>query len=179
MDWKSTTTLGAPENLTLSGTSLMWSHPSATRFTVYVYPKGTSLTTAKANPAYLKGIVYGNSYSVSGIDLNSYNVAVYSYDRFGVEHAAAVYGEDSGDGGDSGNTDPTPDTGKITWVLNGGEVNTVTVPTQEELWTSFKTAAGLSSKLGTLSTISTTSNPCREICTYLTATEVQKVFASS
>ena len=144
MDWKSTTTLGAPENLTLSGTTLMWSHPSATRFTVYVYPKSTLLETAKANPAYLKGIVYGNSYSVSGIDLNSYNVAVFSYDRYGVEHAAAVYGEGSDDGGDSGNTDPgtnpNPDTGKITWVLNGGEVPTVsvTVPSLEELTSTFK-----------------------------------------
>ena len=177
MDWKSTTTLGAPENLTLSGTTLMWSHPSATRFTVYVYPKSTSLETAKTNPAYLKGIVYGNSYSVSGIDLNSYNVAVFSYDRFGVEHAAAVYGENSG-GTDPG-TNPNPETGKITWELNGGEVNTVAVPTQEELWTSFKSAAGLSSKLGTLSEIASETTPCKVICTPLTATEVQKVFANS
>ena len=115
--------------------------------------------------------MYGNSYSVSGIDLNSYNVAVYSYDRFGVEHAAAVYGEGSSDPG----TNPNPDTGKITWELNGGEVKTVDVPSQEELWASFKNAAGLSSSLGTLSSIST----CKEICTYLTSTEVKKVFANS
>jgi len=136
MDWKVTTTLGAPENLTLSGSTLMWSHPSATRFTVYVYPKGTSLETAKTNPAYLKGIVYGNSYSVSGIDLNSYNVAVFSYDRFGVEHVAAVYGEGSTDPG----TNPNPDTGKITWELNGGEVQTVTVtvPSISDLEMQFK-----------------------------------------
>ena len=171
MDWKVTQTLGAPENLTLSGTTLMWSHPSATRFTVYVYPKSVSLETAKVTPSYLRGIVYGNSYSVSGIDLNSYNVAVYSYDRFGVEHAAAVYGEGSSDPG----TNPNPDTGKITWELNGGEVKTVDVPSQEELWASFKNAAGLSSSLGTLSSIST----CKEICTYLTSTEVKKVFANS
>ena len=177
MDWKSTTTLGAPENLTLSGATLMWSHPSATRFTVYVYPKGTSLETAKTNPAYLKGIVYGNSYSVSGIDLNSNNVAVYSYDRYGVEHAAAVYGEDSGST-DPG-TDPNPDTGKITWELNGGEVKSVAVPGQEDLWYSFKSAAGLTSTLGLLSDISAKSNPCKEICTYLSATEVQKVFGNS
>lgn len=136
MDWKSTVALGAPENLTLSGTTLMWSHPSATRFTVYVYPKTTTLETAKTNPAYLKGIVYDNSYSVSGIDLNSYNVAVYSYDRFGVEHAAAVYGEGSTDPG----TNPNPDTGKITWELNGGEVKTVTVtvPSISDLEMQFK-----------------------------------------
>ena len=135
MDWKSTTVLGAPDNLTLSGTSLMWSHPSATRFTVYVYPKSISLETAKTTPAYLKGIVYGNSYSVSGIDLNNYNVAVYSYDRYGVEHAAAVYGDGTGDPG----TNPDPDTEKITWELNGGQVETVTVttPSLEELTKTF------------------------------------------
>ena len=136
MDWKVTTTLSAPENLTLSGSTLKWSHPSAIRFTVYAYPKGTSLETAKTNPAYLKGIVYGNSYSVSDIDLNNYNVAVYSYDRFGVEHAAAVYGEGSTDPG----TNPNPDTGKITWELNGGEVQTVTVtvPSISDLEMQFK-----------------------------------------
>ena len=143
MDWKSTTTLGAPENLTLSGTTLMWSHPSATRFTVYVYPKSTSLETAKTNPAYLKGIVYGNSYSVSGINLNSYNVAVFSYDRFGVEHTAAVYGDTSGSETPDPGTGDEPGTNpdQITWELNGGEVETVTVsvPTNAELWESLKT----------------------------------------
>ena len=177
MDWKVTETLGAPENLTLSGTTLMWSHPSATRFTVYVYPKSVSLASAKTNPAYLKGIVYGNSYSVSGVDLSNYNVAVYSYDRYGMEHAAAVYGEGSTDPG----TNPNPDTGKITWELNGGEVKSVAVPTQEELWKSFKSAAGLSSSLGTLSEIAASTDPvpCKVICTPLTATEVQKAFANS
>ena len=136
MDWKVKNTLGAPENLTLSGTTLMWSHPSATRFTVYVYPKSVSLETAKTTPSYLKGVVYGNSYSVSGVDLNNYNVAVYSYDRYGMEHAAAVYGGGSSEPG----TNPNPDTGKITWELNGGEVKTVavTVPGLSDLETQFK-----------------------------------------
>ena len=183
MDWKVTSVLGAPENLTLSGTTLMWSHPSATRFTVYVYPKSVSLETAKTTPAYLKGVVYGNSYSVSGVDLNNYNVAVYSYDRYGKEHAAAVYGDGS-TGGDTGGTepeDPGTSTGKIVWELNGGEVKSVAVPTQEELWTSFKSAAGLSSSLGTLSEIAANTDPvpCKVICTPLTATEVQQVFANS
>ena len=39
----------------------------------------------------------------------------------------------------------------IYYELNGGELPTVTVPTQEELWNSFQTAAGLS--LGTLENI--------------------------
>lgn len=186
MDWKVTETLGAPENMILSGTTLMWSHPSATRFTVYVYPKSVSLEAAKADPTYLKQIVYGNSYSVSGIDLNNYNVAVFSYDRFGVEHAAAVYGgsSDPGTGGggedpDPG-TNPNPDTGKITWELNGGEVKTVSVPSQEELWVSFKTDADLAS-LGTLAEINTGDMvaSCKTICTQLLTGNVQTVFNKS
>lgn len=186
MDWKVTETLGAPENMILSGTTLMWSHPSATRFTVYVYPKSVSLEAAKADPTYLKQIVYGNSYSVSGIDLNNYNVAVFSYDRFGVEHAAAVYGGSSdpgtGDGGEDPDpgTNPNPDTGKITWELNGGEVKTVSVPSQEELWVSFKTDADLAS-LGTLAEINTGDMvaSCKTICTQLLMGNVQTVFNKS
>ena len=55
-----------------------------------------------------------------------------------------------------------------------------TVPTQEELWTSFKTDAGLSG-LGTLATINTGDMvaSCKAICTKLTATEVQKAFSNS
>ena len=55
-----------------------------------------------------------------------------------------------------------------------------TVPTQEELWTSFKTDAGLSG-LGTLATINTGDMvaSCKTICTKLTATEVQKAFSNS
>ena len=53
------------------------------------------------------------------------------------------------------------------------------VPTQEELWASFQTAAGLS--LGTLSEIAASTDPvpCKVICTPLTATEVQKAFANA
>ena len=52
------------------------------------------------------------------------------------------------------------------------------VPTQEELWSSYKTAAGLSG-LGTLSEIATQTTPCKVICTKLTATEVQKAFSNA
>ena len=52
------------------------------------------------------------------------------------------------------------------------------VPTQEELWASYKTAAGLSG-LGTLSEIATQTTPCKVICTKLTATEVQKAFSNA
>ena len=55
-----------------------------------------------------------------------------------------------------------------------------TVPTQEELWTNFKTDAGLSG-LGTLATINTGDMvaSCKTICTKLNATEVQKAFSNS
>ena len=142
MDWKSKTALSAPTNLTISGTTLTWEHATADRFTVYVYPKSISLETAKTNPNYLKGIVYSNSYSASGIDLNNYNVAVYSYDRFGVEHAAAVYGDNNSDDDDEDEDIERPETNtsQITWELNGGEVNTdiVDVPTSATLTETFK-----------------------------------------
>jgi uncharacterized lipoprotein YddW (UPF0748 family) len=57
---------------------------------------------------------------------------------------------------------------------------TASVPTQEELWASFKTDAGLSG-LGTLATINTGDMvaSCKTICTKLNATEVQKAFSNS
>ena len=88
---------------------------------------------------------------------------------------------------------------KVTWVLNGGKVvkevttttpgNDVKVPTQEELWASYKTAAGLTT-LGTLEEIKTQagSNPhndannpcaCRVICAKLTADMVQTAFGKA
>ena len=88
---------------------------------------------------------------------------------------------------------------KVTWVLNGGkvvkEVTTTTpgkdvkVPTQEELWASYKTAAGLTT-LGTLEEIKTTAgtNPhtdanapcaCRVICAKLNADMVQAAFGKA
>ena len=88
---------------------------------------------------------------------------------------------------------------KVTWVLNGGKVveivttttpgKDVKVPTQEELWASFKTAAGLST-LGTLEEIKAAggTNPhtdqntpcaCRVICAKLVASHVQTVFGKA
>ena len=87
----------------------------------------------------------------------------------------------------------------VKWVLNGGkvlkEVTTTVpgtgakVPSQEELWSSYKTAAGLST-LGTLAEITAagqgqphnsgdTPCACRIICAKLTATEVQAAFAKT
>ena len=133
MDWKSKTALSAPTNLTISGTTLTWQHATAERFTVYVYPKGTAWSTANNDPSYLQGVIYGNSMDISGIDTNANDIAVCAYDRYGVEHTAAVYSNDSGAG-----TTPNPET--IIWELNGGEVNTVTVevPSLTTLEAQFK-----------------------------------------
>ena len=124
MDWKVNTTLEAPTNLTLSGSTLTWQHPTADRFTVYAFPASTETKIALTNPAYLKGIVWGKSVNISSFgNLENTTIAVVTYDRFGVEHGIAVY-------------TPTPD---ITWVLNGGELPVVEIPTNEELWQMFKT----------------------------------------
>ncbi len=133
MDWKSNTALAAPTNLTVLGSTLTWQHATAERFTVYVYPKGTAWSTAKNDPVYLQGVIYGNTMDISGIDTNMNDIAVCAYDRFGVEHTAAVYSNDSGAG-----TTPNPET--IIWELNGGEVNTVTVevPSLTTLEAQFK-----------------------------------------
>ena len=108
MTWKSKTTLAAPTNVKVKDTVMSWEHPTAERFTIYIYPRGSKGIAAKDN-------------------------------------AAAA-----------------------------------TVPTQEELWTNFKTDAGLSG-LGTLATINTGDMvaSCKTICTKLNATEVQKAFSNS
>ena len=105
MDWKSKTALAAPTNVKVKDTVMTWEHPTAERFTIYIYPRGTKFAPAKA--------------------------------------AAAI-------------------------------------PTQEELWASYKTAAGLSG-LGTLAEIKTGDMvaSCKAICTKLTATEVQKAFSNT
>ena len=104
MSWKSKTALAAPTNVKVKDTVMTWEHPTAERYTIYIYPRGTKSAPAKA--------------------------------------ASAI------------------------------------VPTQEELWASYKTAAGLSG-LGTLSEIASQATPCKVICTKLTATEVQKAFSNS
>ena len=104
MSWKSKTALAAPTNVKVKDTVMTWEHPTAERYTIYIYPRGTKSAPAKAASA--------------------------------------------------------------------------TVPTQEELWASYKTAAGLSG-LGTLSEIASQATPCKVICTKLTATEVQKAFGNT
>ena len=149
MAWKVKDSLAAPSNLKLSGTTLTWSHPTETRFTVYAYPKGTGVKTATRNPLYLQGVVYGTSFSTSALgNLTNTTIAVYTYDRYGVEHGVALYNADPNatdpenpDPGTGTDPEPEPDpepTIDITWVLNGGELPVVEVPTNLELWNQFK-----------------------------------------
>ena len=125
MAWKSTETLAAPNTLRISGNTLTWQHDDAERFTVYVYPKGVRMSQAIEDVTYLKGVVYGTEFTLpNSFNSTTHNVAVRSYDRYGVEHEAAEYGPD------------------VTYVLNGGVVRSeaqITVPTNEELWEAFMT----------------------------------------
>lgn len=92
MDWKITDTLSAPFDFVQTDSILSWSHSNAERFTLYAYPRGMALEDALNNPEYLKKVVYGNSYNMMGLgDISKLTIAVRSYDRYGMEHAVAVY----------------------------------------------------------------------------------------
>lgn len=131
MDWKSKTTLEAPTDLNISGNTVTWQHPTAERFTVYVYPKGLDFATAQKDAQYLQGVVYGQSCELNIEGLMDMTVAVCSYDRFGVEHGVALL-----NGGKFPESDPNAT--EITWVLNGGVLKTIAAPTNEELWENWK-----------------------------------------
>ena len=147
MDWKSKTTLAAPSNIQVKDTVMSWEHPTAERFTVYIYPRGTAKDSAAA-PEYLKTVVYGKSCRMDGWgDLSKLTVAIYSYDRFGVEHAAAYY---------EGNEVYEPKV-SIYWELDGGTVDVdlptyvteryvLPIPTKKgydfDCWRSVKTTRG-------------------------------------
>ena len=131
MDWKSKIALEAPTDLKISGNTVTWQHPTAERFTVYVYPKGLDFATAQKDAQYLQGVVYGQSCELNVEGLMDMTVAVCSYDRFGVEHGVAVL-----NGGKFPESDPNAT--EITWVLNGGVLKTIAAPTNEELWEMWK-----------------------------------------
>ena len=126
MAWKATEDLDAPNTLRISGKTLTWAHDNAnvTRFTVYIYPKGVRMSQAIEDVSYLQSVVYGKEFALpNSFDVTTHNVAVRSYDRYGVEHAPAEYGPD------------------VTYVLNGGVLeytDEIEVPTNEELWEAFK-----------------------------------------
>lgn len=132
MDWKVTEQLSAPENLRVENNILKWEHPTAERFTVYAYPMGLDLATAQKTGEYLQGIVYGNELALSQIpNWQTMTLAVCSYDRFGVEHQAAIINE-----GKFPESDPNAT--EITWVLNGGEIKEEVFTTNEQLWEEWK-----------------------------------------
>lgn len=97
MDWKTHSTLPAPTNLAVSGTSMTWQYKSSSaanteaRFSIYCYPKGTDAATAMANPAYLLGMSYSPSFTLSSSYNSSYTYAVCTMDRYGNEFSAAYY----------------------------------------------------------------------------------------
>ena len=125
MDWKVTEQLSAPENLRVENNILKWEHPTAERFTVYSYPIDMDITSENQYK-YLKQVVYGNSIQLTDDDL-ACKIAVYAYDRFGVEHKAAIYNAITF-------PESEPNATEISWVLNGGFI----VPTNEQLWEQWK-----------------------------------------
>ena len=132
MDWKVTEQLSAPENLRVENNILKWEHPTAERFTVYAYPMGLDWATAQQTGTYLQGMVYSNELALSQIpNWQAMTLAVCSYDRFGVEHQAAIINE-----GKFPESDPNATS--ITWVLNGGEIKEEVFTTNEQLWEEWK-----------------------------------------
>ena len=132
MDWKVKEPLTAPENLRVENNMLQWEHPTAERFTVYAYPMGLDLATAQKTGEYLQGIVYGKELSLNQIaNWQGMTIAVCSYDRYGVEHQAAIINE-----GKFPESDPNAT--EITWVLNGGELKEEVFTTNEQLWEEWK-----------------------------------------
>ncbi len=126
MDWKATTTLDAPTNLAIEGTTLTWTHPTAPRFTVYAYPK-SSATVEKAleQAANLLGVSYTNSFDISTItDVENTTFAVCAYDRYGNEYAPVTLNE--------GKVNPEDDPNKL---MEG----TVSIA---KLWTSNEVSTG-------------------------------------
>lgn len=114
INWKVKENLTAPTNFVLTDSILSWSHATAERFTVYAFPRGIDVEEAITNPLYLKKIVYGNSFDLTGLgDISLLTFAVCSYDRYGIEHEAATF---EGEG-----VFEFPQV--IFWELNGGTVD--------------------------------------------------------
>ncbi len=132
MDWKVKEPLTAPENLRVENNTLLWEHAVAERFTIYAYPIGLNWATAQQTGTYLQDIVYGKEYALSHIpNWQALTIAVCSYDRYGVEHQAAIINE-----GKFPESDPNAT--EITWVLNGGEIKEEVFTTNEQLWEEWK-----------------------------------------
>ncbi len=143
MSWEKATTLAAPTNLKLSGSTLSWTHANAERFTVYAYTKGADKTAALASSSNLVGVVYGTSIDLSKVSgYSSKTLAVCAYDRYGNEWEAGLYNAATG-GQDKPNLS-TPDftIGSLKFYFQGG---TMVVPADNEalwdaMWSEFKGA---------------------------------------
>lgn len=119
MHWKAKGTLSAPTDIILTDTILSWSHPTAERFTIYAFPRGMSWENAIGNPAYLYKMTYNKHIDLVGIgDISKLTIAVCSYDRYGIEHAASTFE----------GTGVFDYPAVIFWELNGGTVD-VELPT--------------------------------------------------
>lgn len=92
--WKNASPLAAPTGLSLSGATLTWNHPTAQRFSVYLFPKGMAHNTALGNSLYLQGMTYSNSFTLTGAaNLDNMTMAVCAMDRYGNEYGAAYYND--------------------------------------------------------------------------------------
>ena len=93
--WKTNIIPEVPTDLKLNGTTLSWTHASAQRFSVYVFPKGTNHSLVLGCGDYLQGMVYGKSVSLASVgSLTDKTIAVCAMDRYGNE-SPAVYLNDS------------------------------------------------------------------------------------
>ena len=93
MDWKATDTLCAPTNVQLSSAGLLsWEHAdSASRFSVYVYPKGTA-PQYETSARYLFDIAGGNQISLAKVaDLPNKSIIICALDRYGNEFAPVFF----------------------------------------------------------------------------------------
>ena len=92
MDWKPAPAMAAPTGLTLNGTVLTWQHAdSASRFSVYVYPKGTA-PKYETTSRYLYDIAGGQQIDLAKAgDLQDKTFIVCALDRYGNEFAPAYY----------------------------------------------------------------------------------------
>lgn len=85
MNWKPTDVEGPCSDLALDGNILTWDHPTADRFSLYVYPKGTD-PEMQTSTRFLRQVVYGKQFEFQNRDsIQNMTVAVCAYDRYGNE----------------------------------------------------------------------------------------------
>ncbi len=98
MDWKEAPELDAPTDIQLNGMELSWTHPTAPRFTIYAFPKGTDKSKVFNTSDYLLGISYTNTFDISEVIYPATSTfAVCAYDRYGNEYAPAFFNDGPAD----------------------------------------------------------------------------------